>query len=106
MSALSKAERLVILTAALVLCLALDERIFVLVAAGATYRLFTKDLPAQPSRATAAYFLAVLASLGLMLWLIPAQASPSSRISPCRPHLRACYTLKPVPCLCRLCGWP
>lgn len=73
MSALSKAERIVVLTAALVLCLVLDEKIFFFVAAGATYRLFTKDLPSQPSRATTAYFVAVLASLGLVLWLMPGQ---------------------------------
>jgi Zn-dependent protease len=73
MSALSKAERIVILTAALVLCFALNEKVFLAVAAGATYRLFTKDLPPQPSRATLAYFLAVLVALGLVLWLMPGQ---------------------------------
>ena len=35
------------------------------VAAGATHRLFT--------RATTAYFLAVLVSLGLVMWLMPGQ---------------------------------
>ena len=73
MSALSKAERIVILTAALLLCFVLDERIFFFVAAGATYRLFTKDEPAQASPATTVYFLAVLSALGVVLRLMPGQ---------------------------------
>ena len=73
-AALDKTERIVILAAALILCFAFDEKIFLLVAAGATYRLFTKDLPPQASRATLAYFLAVMAGLGLILYLLPAQA--------------------------------
>jgi Zn-dependent protease len=72
-AALDKTERIVILAAALILCFAFDEKIFLLVAAGATYRLFTKDLPPQPSRSTLAYFLAVMAGLGLVLYLLPVQ---------------------------------
>ena len=71
--ALDKTERIVILAAGVVLFFALEEKIFLLVAAGATYRLFTKDLPPQSSRATLAYFLAVMAGLGLVLYLLPAQ---------------------------------
>ena len=41
------------------------------VAAGVTYRLFTKDLPPQPSPATAAYFVTVLVALGALLHLMP-----------------------------------
>ncbi|HEY4906434.1 MAG TPA: site-2 protease family protein [Candidatus Acidoferrum sp.] len=73
-AALDKTERIVILAAALILCFAFDEKIFLLVAAGATYRLFTKDLPPQPSRSTLAYFLVVMAGLGLILYVLPAQA--------------------------------
>jgi Zn-dependent protease len=73
-AALDKTERIVILAASLILCFVLDEKIFLLVAAGATYRLFTKDLPVQPSRSTLAYFLAVMAGLGLILYLLPAHA--------------------------------
>ena len=72
-AALDKTERIVILAAALILCFAFDEKIFIVVAAGATYRLFTKDLPPQPSRTTLAYFLAVMAGLGLVLYLMPSQ---------------------------------
>jgi len=71
MAALDKAERFAILTAALVLCFFLGETIFLVVAAGATYRLFTKDLPAEGSRASALYYVAVLALLGLLLWQMP-----------------------------------
>src|SRR5262249_48881804 len=59
-AALDKTERVVILGAALVLCFVFEEGIFFLVAAGATYRLFTKDLPKEPSRPSLAYFLAVM----------------------------------------------
>ena len=72
-AALTKAERIVILTAALLLCFALDEKIFLVVAAGATYRLFTKDYPAESSRSTTAYFVTVLAALGFVMYLMPGQ---------------------------------
>ena len=73
-AALDKTGRFAILMAALILCFALDEKIFLLVAAGATYRLFAKDLPPQPSRSSLVYFLAVMAGLGLVLYLMPSQA--------------------------------
>ena len=74
-AALSKTERIVLLTAALGLWLVLDQPLFFLVAAGATYRLFTKDLPPQPSRSTTIYYLAVLALLGFVMWLSPGHGS-------------------------------
>jgi Zn-dependent protease len=72
-AALTKTERIVILTAALLLCFAWDEKIFLVVAAGATYRLFTKDYPAESSRSTTAYFVTVLAALGFVMYLMPGQ---------------------------------
>jgi Zn-dependent protease len=72
-NALSKAERFVLLAVCLLLWLFLGEGIFFLVAAGVVYRLFTKDLPPQPSPGITAYFVGVLASLALVLWLIPGQ---------------------------------
>jgi Zn-dependent protease len=73
MSALSKAERILILTAALLLCFGLGEMMFFFVAAGATYRLFTKGDPPQASPATTAYFVGVLAALAFVLHSMPGQ---------------------------------
>ncbi len=72
-AALSKAERVLLLMSCIVLWLVLGEGIFFLVALGAGWRLFTKDLPAHPSRATTIYFIAVLTGLGLVMWLMPGQ---------------------------------
>jgi Zn-dependent protease len=72
-AALEKTERVVILTGALLLGFVLDEKIFLVVAAGASYRLFTKDFPREPSRGTTAYFAAVMAALGLVLYFTPGQ---------------------------------
>jgi Zn-dependent protease len=70
--ALSKTERIVLMTACAVLGLALEQRLFFLVALGAGYRaFFAGDLPAHPSRATTIYFLAVLIALGVIIKLMP-----------------------------------
>lgn len=72
--ALSKTERIVLLTACLALWLVLGENMFFLVALGAGYQVFfAGDLPAHPSRATTVYFVAVLAALGVMIRLMPGQ---------------------------------
>jgi len=71
MSALNKTERLIVLTACMALWLFLGESVFFLVAIGAGWRLFTKDLPPQPSRSTTAYFVAVLTLLALVMRLTP-----------------------------------
>jgi hypothetical protein len=68
---LSKTERLVLLAACLFLWLFAGEGLFFLVAAGFAYRLFTKDLPPQPSPITAAYFVGVLAALGTLMHMMP-----------------------------------
>jgi Zn-dependent protease len=73
MSALSKTQRVIILTGCLVLWLVLGESVFFLVALGVGWRLFTKDLPPHPSRATTIYYLAVLTSLGLIMWMLPGE---------------------------------
>ncbi len=70
-AALSKGERLAILTASLALWLVLGESVFFLVAAGAAWRSFTKDLPPQPSRKTLVYFVLVMAALGIVMALMP-----------------------------------
>jgi Zn-dependent protease len=71
--ALNKGERLVLLTTCLILWLLMGESLFFLVALGAGWRLFTKDMPSQPSPVTTAYFIGVLASLALVLKIIPGQ---------------------------------
>lgn len=70
-AALNKVERFVLLSASLLLWLFVGEGIFVLVAAGFAYRLFTKDLPPMPSPAISTYFVGVLACLALLLYVIP-----------------------------------
>ena len=70
--ALSKTERIVLMTACVALALALGQKIFFLVAAGAAYRaFFSSDLPARPSPATTIYFIAVLTTLGAIIRLMP-----------------------------------
>jgi hypothetical protein len=38
-------------------------------------RLFTRDAPEDHSNTTAAYFVAVLTGLALVLWLVPGQGN-------------------------------
>jgi Zn-dependent protease len=73
--ALNKIERIAILTICLALWLLLGEGVFALVAGGACWRLFTKDIPAQPSRPTTAYFVAVIVLLALVMRLTPGHGS-------------------------------
>lgn len=70
---LDKAQRIVLLTTCVALSFFLGEGVFILVAAGTAWRLFTKDIPAQPNGAITAYFIGVLASLGMIMWLMPGQ---------------------------------
>ena len=70
--ALSKIERIVLLTACLVLWLVLGENMFFLVAIGWGYQaFFAGHLPARPSRVTTVYFLAILTALGVIVRLLP-----------------------------------
>ena len=74
-SAFDRADRIALLTISIVLWLVFGEAIFLLVAAGATYRLFTKDLPPSPSRMTMAYMGVLLACLGMIMRLMPGQGA-------------------------------
>jgi Zn-dependent protease len=70
--ALSKMERIVLLTACLALWLLLGESMFFLVALGAGYQVFLAgNLPPHPSRATTIYYLGVLTALGVIIRLLP-----------------------------------
>jgi Zn-dependent protease len=69
--ALNKAERIMLACAAVVFAVAFRQPVVLLVAAGAAYRVFTKDVPAAPNRAVLVYYLLVLAALGFLLGLAP-----------------------------------
>jgi Zn-dependent protease len=74
-NALSKVERALVLLVSAALGYALGEWVFGLVAAGMGFRLFTRDAPEDQSNVTAAYFVAVLTGLALVLWLVPGQGN-------------------------------
>jgi hypothetical protein len=69
--ALDKSERLILLTVTMALWLFMGESVFFLVALGIAWRLFTKDMPRQPSRSTTAYFATVLTLLAIVMRLVP-----------------------------------
>jgi Zn-dependent protease len=71
--ALSKAERFVLLALTLVLWAYLGQGLFFLVAAGITYRLFTKDLPPIPNPRVAVYYASLLIGLGAIVYIVPGQ---------------------------------
>ena len=71
--ALGKTDRCILLTVSLLLWLVLHQSVFVLVAGGMTWRLFTRDMAPNPSRSIATYYTAVLASLGVVMSLMPHQ---------------------------------
>ncbi|HEY6456357.1 MAG TPA: site-2 protease family protein [Steroidobacteraceae bacterium] len=70
-AALDKNERFMLAAVAVILAAYFAQPLFLLVAAGALYRAFTKDLPSLPSHATTAYYLAILAGLGYVIALAP-----------------------------------
>jgi Zn-dependent protease len=73
--ALTKLERVVLVTVGLLLWAMLGEKIFLLVAAGAAWRVFTKDAAAKPSVAITAYFVALLTVLGIVMRILPGQGA-------------------------------
>jgi Zn-dependent protease len=70
-AALDKTERWALLGTSVVLAAALGEWTFLLVAGAVGYRLFTKDFPPLPSRATLVYFAGLLVLLGGVLHFVP-----------------------------------
>jgi len=72
-AALGQTDRVWLLTLTLAMAALFGEWGYVLVAAGIAWRIFTKDMPAQSSKVSLAYYVSVLAFLGLVLHLIPGQ---------------------------------
>lgn len=70
-SAINKGQRVLLLCVAVALAMFFRESVFLLVAGGAVYRLFTKDVPPQPSRMATAYFVALLLGLAVIMSLVP-----------------------------------
>jgi Zn-dependent protease len=70
--ALNKAERVVLSAAAVLFAAIFRQPAFLLVAAGAGYRVFSKDIPLAPSYAVTGYYLTVLVALGYLITLAPA----------------------------------
>jgi Zn-dependent protease/uncharacterized Zn finger protein (UPF0148 family) len=70
-AALDKTERVILSGAAVLFAIYFRQPVFLLVAAGAAYRAFGKDIPAAPSHSVTAYYLLVLASLGFLIRLAP-----------------------------------
>jgi Zn-dependent protease len=69
--ALSKLNRVALLTATLILWALVRQNMLIVVAAGAAWRVFTKDAAPKSSVYITAYFVAVLTALGLLMRLIP-----------------------------------
>jgi hypothetical protein len=52
---------------------------FLLIALGVGWRLFTKDLPEKSSHWIALYFAAVLVVLAALLWILPGEGFSAAR---------------------------
>ena len=76
-NALDQAERIVLACGAVLFAVGFGQPALLLVAAGAAYRVFTKDAPPAPNRAVLVYYLAVLAALGFLMELAPPVQLPS-----------------------------
>lgn len=73
--ALARPERVALLVGALGLWFLTGEAIFLLVAAGAVWCIFSKDQPRQSSWSVLSYYLIVMAALGVVLHALPAPAA-------------------------------
>ncbi len=69
--ALTKLQRGLLLMSALALFAVMHEGVFLFLAAGLAWRLFTKDEPAQASNKTMMYYLLLLFALGAFLRIVP-----------------------------------
>jgi Zn-dependent protease len=74
-SALSRAQRIVLVVVSLMLLIVFGQMLFLVVAAGALIRVFIKDLPERRSPGILAYFLTVMVLLALVMKFVPSQGS-------------------------------
>ena len=74
MSALGAQARWAVLLVSVVLFFALKEFLFLLVAAGAAYRLWRRDFPVQPRQGIAYYFILMVIGNGFLSWFALNQA--------------------------------
>jgi Zn-dependent protease len=70
-NALDRNGRWILLAAAALCALVFQESVFLFVAAGFLWRLFTKDLPPVASPRTVTYFICILGFLGVVLRTVP-----------------------------------
>jgi len=71
--ALSRLQRGLLLVSSVVFFALTDQKVFLFVAAGMVYRLFTKDVPEEPSTRTMVFYMTLLFLLGVLLKVIPLQ---------------------------------
>ena len=69
--ALTKLQRGLLLASAIALFAVMHEGVFLFLAAGMAWRLFTKDEPAEASNKTMVYYLLLLFALGAFLRIVP-----------------------------------
>lgn len=69
--AMSRSERALLLPVSIGLWVATGNLVFIGIALATLWRLFTKDVPQEPSPLVTAYFIAVLTALGGLIWLFP-----------------------------------
>jgi Zn-dependent protease len=74
-AALDRNERIIVAAGAVALAAYFSQPLLLLVAAGAAYRVFTKDLPPAPSHGATVYYLLVLSGLAYVMALAPAPAT-------------------------------
>src|SRR5262249_17320975 len=70
-TALDRGERIAISVVGVLCAIVYGQPMFLLVTAGAVYRLFTKDLPPSPGRGVTAYYIVLLVVLGFLIKLAP-----------------------------------
>ncbi len=69
--ALTKLQRGLLLASAVALFAVMHEAVFLFLAAGMAWRMFTKDEPAEASNQTMVYYLLLLFALGAFLRIVP-----------------------------------